>query len=41
MDGFYQLIAGSYKSNRPINLSGVDRTHLKCDFNNGSFVNGT
>ena len=41
MDGFYQLIAGSYKSNRPNNISGVDRTHLKCDFINGSFVNGT
>ena len=40
IDGFYQLTAGSYKSDRPINITGIDKTHLKCDSNNGSFVNG-
>ena len=40
IDGFYQLIAGSYKSNRPINISGIDKIHLKCDCIRGSIVNG-
>ena len=40
IDGFYQLIAGSYKSNRPINFTGFDKIHLKCDCINGSIVNG-
>ena len=39
-DGFYQLISGSYKSDRPINISGIDKIHLKCDCINGSIVNG-
>ena len=41
MDGFYQLIAGSYKGDRPINIAGVDRIHLKCDCVQGRIVNGT
>ena len=40
IDGFYQLIAGSYTSDRPINISGVDIIHLKCDCIQGSIVNG-
>ena len=40
MEGFYQLIAGSYKSERPINITGVDKLHLKCDCIDGSIVNG-
>ena len=40
IDGFYQLIAGSYKSDRPINITGIDKTHLKCDCIQGSIVNG-
>ena len=40
IDGFYQLIAGSYKSDRPINITGIDKIHLKCDCINGSVVNG-
>ena len=40
MDGFYQLIAGSYKSDRPINITGIDKIHLKCDCIQGSIVNG-
>ena len=39
IDGFYQLIAGSYKSDRPINI-GIDKIHLKCDCIQGSIVNG-
>ena len=41
IDGFYQLIAGSYKGNRPINLTGIDKVHLKCDCIDGSIMNGT
>ena len=40
IEGFYQLIAGSYKSEKPINISGVDKIHLKCDCIQGSIVNG-
>ena len=40
LDGFYQLIAGSYKSDKPINLTGIDKIHLKCDCIQVSIVNG-
>ena len=40
VEGFYQLIAGSYKSDRPINITGIDKIHLKCDCIQGSIVNG-
>ena len=40
IDGFYQLIAGSYKSDRPINITGIDKIHLKCDCIQGTIVNG-
>ena len=40
IDGFYQLIAGSYKSTCSINITGVDKNHLKCDCIQGSIVNG-
>ena len=40
IDGFYQLIAGSYKSDKPINITGIDKIHLKCDCIEGSIVNG-
>ena len=40
IDGFYQLIAGSYKSDRPVNITGIDKIHLKCDCIQGSIVNG-
>ena len=40
IDGFYQLIAGSYKSDKPINTTGIDKIHLKCDCIQGSIVNG-
>ena len=40
IDGFYQLIAGSYKSDKPINITGIDKIRLKCDCIQGSIVNG-
>ena len=39
-DGFYQLIAGSYKGDRPINITGIDKVHLNCDCITGSIING-
>ena len=39
IDGFYQTIAGSYKSDKPINTTGNDKIHLKCDCIQGSIVN--
>ena len=41
IEGFYQLIAGLYKSERPINITGIDKVHLKCDCVDGSIMNGT
>ena len=40
IDGFYQLIAGSYKSDKPINITGIDKIHAKSDCIQGSIVNG-
>ena len=40
IDAFYQLIAGSYISGKPINITGIDKIHLKCDCIQGSIVNG-
>ena len=40
IDGFYQIIAGSYKSDRRINITGIDKIHLKCNCIQGSIVNG-
>ena len=40
IDRFYHLIAESYKSDRPINITEVDEIHLKCDCMQGSIVNG-
>ena len=40
IQGFVQLIAGTFKSNRPINVTGIDKVHSKCDCINGSVVNG-
>ena len=31
IDWFYQIIAGSYKSDKPINITGIDKIPLKCD----------
>ena len=40
IDGFYQIIAGSYKSDRRNNITGIDKIHLKCDCIQSSIVNG-
>ena len=40
IDSQYQLIGGSYKSDKPINITGIDKIHLKCDCIQGSIVNG-
>ena len=34
------MIAGLYKSDKPINITGIDKNHLKCDCIQGSIVNG-
>ena len=34
------MIAGSYKSDRPINIIGIDENLLKCHCKQGSIVNG-
>ena len=41
IDGFFQLIAGVYKSERPIKITGIDKIHLNCDCIEGSILNGT
>ena len=40
IEGFYQLIPGFYKSDKPINITGIDKIHLKADCIQGSIVNG-
>ena len=40
VDGFYQLVSGLYKSDRPINITEIDKIHSKCDCIQGSIVNG-
>ena len=40
IDRFSQLIAGSYKSDKPINITGIDKSHLKYNVVDGSIVNG-
>ena len=40
IDGHYQIIAGSYKSDKPINITGIHKIHLKCDCILGSIVDG-
>ena len=40
IDSHYQIIAGSYKIDKPINITGIDKVHLKCDCIQGSIVNG-
>ena len=34
------MIPGSYKSEKPINITGIDKVYLKCDCFDGSIVNG-
>ena len=34
------MISGLYKSDGPINITGIDKDHLKCDCVQSSMVNG-
>ena len=38
--GYIQLIPGTYKSEKPIKVNGIDEVHFKCDCINGSILNG-
>ena len=40
IEKYYQLVAGLYKSDKPINITGIDKIHLKCDCILGSIING-
>ena len=40
IDSHYQIIAGSYRGDKPINITRIDKIHLKCDCIQGSIVNG-
>ena len=40
IEGLYQILPGSHKSDRPIDITGIDKIHLKCDCIQGSIVNG-
>ena len=40
INGYYQLIPGLYKGDKPINITGIDKIHLKRDCIQGSIVNG-
>ena len=40
IEGFYQILPGSYKSDKPINITGIDKVRLKCDCIDGSIMNG-
>ena len=40
IEGFYQILPGSYKSYKPFNITGIDKVHLKCNVVDGSIVNG-
>ena len=40
IEGSIQLIPGSYKSDKPIKTTSVDKVHLECDCINGNIVNG-
>ena len=40
IEGFHQILPGSYKSDKPINITGIDKVHLQCNVVDGSIVNG-
>ena len=41
IEGIIRRILGSYKSDKPVKTTGIEKIHLKCDCINGSNVNGT
>ena len=40
IEGFIQLIPGTYKSDKPVNITGLAKIHLKGDCIQGSIVTG-
>ena len=40
IEGFVQNNPGAYKSEKPINITRIDKSHSKCDCFNRSIVNG-
>ena len=40
MPGFIKLIPGTYRSDKPINITGFHKVHLKADCVQGRIVNG-
>ena len=40
IDGYFQLIPGIHKGGKPINITAIDKIHLKCNCIGGSLVNG-
>ena len=40
LDGYIQLIPGTYKSDKPNNITSIDKDNLKWDCVQGSLVNG-
>ena len=40
IEGFVLMNSGSYKSDKPINITEIDKVHSKCDCINGSILNG-
>ena len=40
IERFVQEKPGNYRSEKPVNSTGINKYHLKCDCINGSFVNG-
>ena len=39
LDGYIQLFPGTYKSDRPINITSIDEVQSECDCIDGSIVN--
>ena len=40
IDGYIQFLPGIYKSGKPINITGINKIHLKCDCLNCIIVDG-
>ena len=40
IEGLVQLKPGTYNSEKPIEITGIDNVHLKCDCFNGGIVSG-
>ena len=36
----FEFIPGSHKSNKPININGIDKNYSKCDCINGGILDG-